>query len=333
MTVLFVGSEIESFDLYDINQEMVTTAGRHDSDFARGSIELNGGPDGTGIAKDFTGQTSVWLHFNVNPEWNADTNYDHPVAILHDTVSGEDTLRLEGLNGNLHLQYWNGATYTSRQGIADFQLTTDVVQRVDIECVIHDTTGRFAVYVNEVLMDEFTGDTNLYASAQVDRIYLKGPTIFRTTDEEYWFSEVVVADESTVGWRVATLAPTGVGTTGAWTGLWSDVDEVIADDTDFIDSDTANQVETFATGNLSVAASAMEVVALVVNARVRKGSSGPAQVQLAVNSGVTDYFSATMALDPGFIPIQNIWETDPDTAAPWTVSGVDAVEIGVKSIT
>ena len=331
MSVIFAGSELESFKLWGTNQRESIVASKFDSDFARMAVEHAGGADSLGIGKSFTGGTEFWFHFTAVQEISTSSTLDLTFFQVLDDANEEIPFRIDGLNGVYTGQYWNGSSFTSMSNT--FQFIADTVTVIDVHVKIHDTTGRFAIYIDGVLHDEFTGDTNLYASAQIDGFRLKGAANSPLYSASMAFSEVVVADEPTVAWRVATIVPSAAGATSAWTGAYTDVDEAVIDDTDYLESVTANQVETMVATNLSVAASVMDVQTLAVVARTRKGNSGIQQLQLAVRTSATDYYSTTKVLDPGFIPIEAFWAQNPATVAQWTPSEIDGLEIGVKSIT
>lgn len=330
MTIVFIGSEMDSFQLVGTNQRTSVVASKFDSNFARSAVEHGGGNISTGLKGTFAGAAEYWIHTNVVFELAASAG---DLSFLHaeDFSGGVTVFKMEGNNGIFTGNYWNGSGFTIMSNV--WSPVNDTLYKIDIHIKIHDTLGRFAIYIDDGLHEEFTGDTLLYGGAQMDGIFLRGAATSLLYAQSCAFSEVIVADESTIGWRVATIVPTGVGATGAWTGLWSDVDEVTIDDTDFLESNTTAQVETMVASNLSGPASSMVVQALAVVARARKGTSGIQQIQMAVRTNSLDFFSATLALDPGFIPINNIWATNPDTAAAWTPSEIDAIEIGVKSIT
>lgn len=337
MTIIFMGSEIDSFDVRGVNQRTTVVAGKFDADFCRSAIQHGGGADGaSGIGKSFAGGAEFWFHFTASENAAGGSNDENFFEVWDDLNSIRGLFVIDGVNGTYKGQYWNGASYTVMSN--GFTFIDDTPTVMDIHIKIHDTLGRFAIYIDGVLHEEFTGDTNLYAggAVQVDGFNLKSSVGFFQVayNSAMSFSEVIVADESTVGWRMATIVPTGVGATGAWTGLWSDVDEVTIDDTDFLESNTTAQVETMVASNLSATAGAMDPVAVGVVARARKGSSGVQQIQMAVRTNALDFFSSTLPLDPGFDgSIWNIWELNPDTVAAWTTAEIDAIEIGVKSIT
>jgi hypothetical protein len=217
----------------------------------------------------------------------------------------------------------------------DFGIDANTLITFDIHFKIADAGGRFAIYMNGNLLDEFIGDTNLFASAQVDGIELAGGNSTSNTAHEVNYSEVIVADEPTIGWRVATIVPNADGNTvGEWTGGFADVDEITANDSDNLNSTTSNDTETMGATNLSTPAGALNgYKAVVAQARVKDdGGSSPLQFQFIVRTGGTDYFSSTIALGSSYSSEENLWLVNPGTTNPWTQSEIDAIELGVESI-
>ena len=155
----------------------------------------------------------------------------------------------------------------------------------------------------------------------------------------YWIyhSEMLVTSEDCRGWRVATLGPNSLGTKDEWVGNYADIDEVgVPDDKDAISADTAAKVELFGLSNLSVSAQNMDVVAVALSARARRGLTGPQNIKgvIRTNSTEVDTASNLGNVAPTFQPLtQVIWENNPVTGAPFTVSEVQNLELGVKSAT
>jgi hypothetical protein len=143
-------------------------------------------------------------------------------------------------------------------------------------------------------------------------------------------SQVIVADEPTIGWRLTTVPPTGAGATTDWTGTYAEVDEIVYSDADFINSSVADQVELFSHG--TAIPSGYRVRAVVVAARAKRGGSGPQSLQLALRSSGTTYVSSTKALGVGYDGPFAVWEEDPATTADFTSSSIAALQFGVKSI-
>jgi hypothetical protein len=210
-----------------------------------------------------------------------------------------------------------------------------VRQRISIHCVLHASTGTFDVWIGEQLIMSFSGDTvGNSGSTTIDTLHLDAPGgSSSSTSVRVWASEIIVATTDPRTLRVVSLPPTADGNDTAWTGTFADIDEIEISDSDIIDSDTADQVENFVTTNMPAALADYDPRELRVVARAQRGASGPQNMQCHVRSNVTNYFSGTKSLNLSFDPIIHPFTVDPDTTNPWTNAGIDACQIGVKSIT
>ncbi len=84
------------------------------------------------------------------------------------------------------------------------------------------------------------------------------------------------------------------------------------------------------TGNLGV--TSLDVKALIVAARSRNVAVGPQNLQMAIRTGGTDFFSSNLAISTSFATGNAIvFDTNPNTSANWTVSEINVLEIGLKS--
>lgn len=335
MAVLFAATELESFQRSSATAvTQSTTAGRFDSNFSRGAIEV---ADGSHYAQaDFTAETDGWLHFLAYFTDLNNIEHDNQIFQLRDSSTGQVVLQLDGDNGAWDMEYWNGSSFTEVSiagGASGGGFPIGELVRFDVQWTIHNSTGVFRIYMNESLIVEFTGDTLQTGFTTIDQLRLSSGSTRVSADQTY-FSEVIVADEDTRGWRLATLGVTADGTNTAWTGDYTDIDEIDLDDADDITSDTADQVHGFAVDNVPAEAAGYSVEAVVVGMRANRAASGPQNLQAHVRSGGTDYFSSNVGtLGLGLLPFQAVFATDPGTASAWAQSGVNAAEVGVKSIT
>lgn len=332
MTILFAAGELESFDgATSANVTTITTAGRYDSDFARGAMKVTGDAF---FGADFASATEGWLHYEVYHPVLPDNDLDFTTVQLIDIATGQVVIGIDADNGaDWAMEYWNGSSFTSV--IFDSDFTDDTLHRVDINWKIADAGGFFSIYLDETLVATFAGDTLLSGFTTIDRVrFLGGDNIASPTSTEINYSQVIVSTTDTRGLKLATIDITGAGTTSAWTGSNVDVDDVGISDGDFLESGSANQVETMAAANLSATANALEVRAVFLGMRAQRGAAGPQNLQGAVRVNGTDYFSSNVSgLIESLAPFQVMFEDSPDTASTWTNSEVDAIEIGVKSIT
>ena len=331
MTILFAGNEVDAFEAVSLSEiTRDTDVNRYDSDFA-----VNGGLNiekNAILEANFTDQTEGWLHF----QWAkpADNNgQDNPMVELQDAATSQRSVWMELNSGDF--EFWYRPGFDTKINPI---LTTSIDQlyTIDIHWLLHASAGVVEFYIDGVLTRFVSGDTLGNDVTNIGKVKFYGlRTDTSGITSQQVISEVIVATTSTIGMRVATVSPSGAGTTSDWAGAYTDVDDlVVANDADLLSSVLANDVTTFAATNLSVAAAAMEIEAVVECCRARNAVTGPQNLQHAMRSGTTNYFGSSIAaLSTAYSGHVNIRETDPDTATAWTSSGVDALEIGVKSIT
>lgn len=328
MAILFAGSKISDFS--DSSGALTNTdAANRDANWSESSIELDAGTDYLEIS-DIGSQVDVWLHFLVR-EGSGGTQSDGTRVEFFDEGEGQQIMIIEGDNGEINLEYWNGASLTE---VAPGFFLTSSLQTWDVHCKIDNSTGEFAIYRGGALLASFTGDTDLNStSLTVERVRL---STGHNSSQDNFFSEVILADEDTRGMRLKMLETSANGTNTAWTGDQTDVND--ESDGTFISSGTAGQIETYAMANVAAAQADFETIALVVSSRARNdGGGAPQNIRHAIRQGGTNYFGGSnLTLTTAFLGgpnTQTVFTTDPDTAAAWNNTGLDSMEVGVDSVT
>lgn len=333
MTILAAGGEHDAFSwpsTQPTSSNFSTSGSLFDSNFCSGAITLSGTTMFARSVLATAAQTDVWVHFQ---EYFSTTNASNnvPLATLYN-ASDVGVLRVYQVSSTSRkLQYWNGSAWTDI-GSAYTQTSGSRVT-IDIHCKINDSGGEFSLYVDTVLKATMTGDTNVFSGSEVSYVEM-APTHSANATNQGW-SQFIVSTDDTRQMRLATLRPDGAGATSDWAGTYADVDDVgFYTDSDYLTSNTANQVDTLTLTNLSTLAQTLEPLAVVVTGRARRGTSGPQNVQLGLHVGSTDYFAANEpSLGSSFNNLtQRIWDQNPDTTADWTVSDIQSLQAGVKSI-
>lgn len=150
-----------------------------------------------------------------------------------------------------------------------------------------------------------------------------------------YYDDIVIDDADWIGQTyIEGIVPSGAGTTTQWdpsTGSnYACVDELPASDTDYISTNTTNEIDTYAMGNLTSEIGTIKCIQ--VRARsLYEGAPTPTHQQLVVRSGGTDYFSADKDVGTTAAGIFHIWETNPADDAAWEEADVNAIEAGVKA--
>lgn len=325
MTILFMGSEMDAFvpNLSTVTETTATTFDNYNASFCRAAIEVY---TGTEYAEGAiaSGQTDVWAHFDISSFYQGTDNQQRFVWL---NASGTPSVRInqDSINTLMSVEYWTGAAWVSAGSTTAY--INAARQTIDMHVVCNSASGSMELYIAGTKLIDATVDLSGTTSLKNFRLY--GNTYAPLYDTD-WYSQVVIADEPTIGMRLLTRYPNGAGATSGWTGAYTGIDEAVFDDADFILSASANQVSTFAQTGSSLTGYVVRAVG--VSARAKRGASGPQNIQLALRSAGTDYFSSSQALGLGYEAHQNIWETDPATASDWVNTAISSLQPGVKSI-
>lgn len=329
---LWGGHEQEAWNATSAVIGVTTGSGDYDNQFSRIAVDVIGEQRCNKVA--FGDLPSIWWHGQHGGSNTGGTATRAFVTVYNSSNVGVLRCTVNGSSGGNalgRLQYWNGSAWTNI-GASTFNIPIGVNNtRMDMECTVDGSAGRFAFYVDGVQMVELTGDTDFFSGAAADYVTMQS---WGSTNPRYW-SETLIMDGSTLGCRVATLVPTGAGNYTAWTGTFADVDETSVTDSDFIAGAANGDRENFTLSNLSASAAALVPLAVINSARARIGATGPQNLQLTIRTGGNDFDSSnipglTTSFTSGY---QNVWNDNPNTAAAWTTSEIDALEIGDEAVT
>jgi hypothetical protein len=211
-----------------------------------------------------------------------------------------------------------------------------------IECVafFSQTVGTVEVRVNGVTVLSISGvDTCATALTECSQVYIGGgcgSTGFSTTDLDdiFCYDNTGSYNNTFIGdRRVLTLFPDANTATADWTAVGAAsgylcIDEATPnDDTDYITAATVGLVSQFGLQNLPAGISVVNAVVMVE--RARKTEAGTANTQVSIVSGASNTAGADKPLTEIYTYRQDVFQTDPATAAPFAPAAVDALQFKV----
>jgi hypothetical protein len=149
-------------------------------------------------------------------------------------------------------------------------------------------------------------------------------------------SEIIATEDwSTVAGHVMTKRPTGPGADTDWTGSYTDVNEVITNDSTVNQSATAGQKQTYPVGTITVPDG--YVIGCVFNwMRAKNDGAAPANIQSICRPGATDRVSANLnGMLVTYSGVGARYDVNPDTSAAWTAASFNAgpTQFGFASAT
>lgn len=229
------------------------------------------------------------------------------------------------------------STNWSLLGSASSALSTGAWTFLELKMACDGAAGTCVVRATGTTILDLSGLDTLYTSATLTRVGIGGATsaAFAFDADDLYVASLTGGSvvDFTGDVTVTAHYPSGPGTTSGWTpsagSNYQNVDETPAnDDTDYNATATLNAKDTYAMQDCAAGA---DIRAVQILASVRKGAEGPGQVKLVTRSASTDYDGAAQGIGgTSYSYVREIRETDPATAAAWSESGWNSVEIGLK---
>ncbi len=241
-------------------------------------------------------------------------------------------LKLNELN---KLEIWTG-NFATKVAESSTPIPSSQWVVVEVYVKIADSGGVITLRQDMVQVANYSGDTKPGTDTVVDFL------IFGNCHscDSYFDDLVVHSTTGTVnnswpgGVKAFLCLPDGDGSTLQWTPTpsgshYSRVDETPPSNTDYLNSQTADQVDELNFTDLP--AEALSVKAVVAEAWALKGGTDPpTKLALGLKIDGTDYYSSDKNLptDQGFV--QNIWNENP-AGGNWSVSAVNSAQLLLKS--
>jgi hypothetical protein len=188
--------------------------------------------------------------------------------------------------------------------------------------ISYQATGGQDLYVDGVNVATDASDPRTDAATQLDHMLIATPG--SVADDAY--SEFIVADEDTRPLALWTLAPVASGVNQLWTpNTVGNINEVTIDDSTLVATSTNDQQSEWTVPTTPPTGS-WTVKALVQEARVSVGATGPQHFDWIVNVGGTDYTAGLSVAPTNVLSnfANRIWATNPATSAAWSLSDITA---------
>lgn len=245
------------------------------------------------------------------------------------SVSGINC-RIECISGEVSA--YRGSTFLG--GSAGAQVTYGRWYYVEAKVKVHSSAGSVEIRVGGRTVLLLTGiNTQAGSHAYYDKFWLH--------PHSYDYDDIYLADTQGAvnnnflgNMRVVTLFPNGDGGTNEWTTSsgsdhYAIVDEGIEnDDTDYVESDTSGQTELWTYGDIS----GVGVISGLQLTTVCRDTNTPVfSLKMPAKSGATTSDGTAQVVGMAdYGVLHRVLETDPDTTALWTDSGLNAAQFGLK---
>jgi hypothetical protein len=225
----------------------------------------------------------------------------------------------------LALHKFDGTTIT-QLATATGAILDGTIHKYDIQVINYGATATVNVYIDGSLHFTFTGNIAVGSVTA-----LNGVGIVATSNYQNGVSELIVADEDTraiVG--LVTMPPSAAGTTDAWAGVFTDVNETTKNDTTAVSTNTVGLNEQFALADVPAGNFAIKAVVVTARATGTAGATAT-KVALGFNSGGTVAVGAAQLTTTAWVPITQIFANNPVTSAPWALSEMNPLQVNLQS--
>jgi hypothetical protein len=330
MAILWCGGEDIDFPGGTSSPEVLTTAGRFRSTYARCTLRAG---NGTNIPKSnvFPGGavTSCWLSFQMFIDANLLDTSRLLVGLVKSGTTGSGLwIATSSSSRNiLAISKYDGTTKTQLAVEAGSTLQPNILLKVDIQLVNFGATATVNVFVGGTLIATYTGDVTVSGVTDVDRVGFQG---FFPGNAGANVSEFIVASEDTRAFPgLATLALTGDGTTTDWTGTFSTINGTTLSDATPNYTNTSDLLQEFDVTNLP--SGTFKIRAIKIAMRAAKAAGTPTQIALGYNEGGTVTVEGDIALTTAYATYEQLDVLNPRTSGDWDQSILNALQITAKS--
>ena len=281
------------------------------------------------LSKTIDAQVTWIVGFAFKPSTSSAARYFFK---LTDTGSTQFAVQL---NTDMTITVWSGGSIRGSTAVPAFALGE--WSYVEIKVTIGNS-GSYDINVDGVSVLAESVDTQATGNASANGIvfYSSGFGLDFYIDDVYMCDGTTGVNNDFLGdVMVETLFPDGDGNSSDLTPLsaganYVEVDEAVQDgDTSYVYGSTATNKDLYTFDDLTTLDT---IHGVQTNIIARKDDASGKTLREVCRSGSTDYPGATQSLTTSYSDKTEIRAVDPDTAAPWTTSGVNAAEFGVEIV-
>ena len=321
-----------SMEYTDDNLNFSTTGGR----FGGGTFETtDNNRTFTQKTIPYAGLTQFYTGFAMSVATSINT--DQAILTIVSSAGDETTITLNTSSGVF--KCWSGDQESTFGGTStSFTVGTNVWHWVEFYFLLSTSVGVVEIWVDDTQLLSISGQDTAYAGG-TSIIALAIGTPHNTSSCRAYFDDWYIIDPTSTpnnvrlgDSRVQTVVPTSDagpndGTPSTGDDHFACVDEAQWSSSKYITlANTANQEEIFGVGALGSTPS--NIWALRALNVAEETDAGGVTAQAVIRSGSASSLGASTSLLTSYAHIYTIANVDPATSTQWTVSGVNAVNIG-----
>lgn len=296
---------------------------------------------GSSVSKTLDNQQTWIVGFSIKPA--AFPAADAPLIQFIDGGTTQVTFSLasDGKIKAYRGEGWSGGANSSLLGTSSSGISSGTESYVEFKVVISDTIGEVSARINGSSVLSLTAqDTQVTANAYAATIELaesSGAVALQVDiDDLYVLDGIGAVNVNFLGdIRVEALVPNGAGNYSEWApsagSNYQNADEIPPDDDTTYNADgTAGQKDSYAFQNSGVSSGVVKGV--ITHMCARKDDAGTRQIRRFARVSSTDYNGSTVTLTTSYTYYSEVLESNPNTAAPWTLAELNGAEFGVEVV-
>lgn len=241
---------------------------------------------------------------------------------------------------NYELYYHYGPLTADRilTGITNqFPLVYNKWVWVEVRVYGHTTAGVAELRLDGTQISRLTGVKTAQADRGWNAVEFETYDWSGSTDRVRWDDQyfVFADDESEMAWygpaACEPLVPQGMGDVSDWSGSYTDVNELPANDADKLTAGPGNKQHLFTMSALDTSR-ARTIHAVKAVCRARKTNAGARKLRPICKVGGTVYNGDTQYVAPQWREIYHIWNLNPATGTAWTASSLASAQFGFEQV-
>jgi len=289
-----------------------------------------GSPSNSQIAYvEFAQQTEIYMAMKFR--WGYSGNYCGIFTFRDSAGTSILSGRLEINTGEFTIRLGNQVGTQLAISTTTF-LPIGTVHLIEVYYKPLNTGGVVQVKLDGIMEINYSGDT----TAGLENIaqFLIG----KNTSYIYGsYDDIVLDNADWIGnTRIQKLQISGAGTTSEWDASAGNpedcIDEIPYSDSDFVSTNVVNQSLTCACADMT--GDIVSIKCLQLHGRMAyEGAPTPTKQKLAIRVNGSEYYGDDKSPALSFSVVSKLWELNPDDAAAWEEADINAIEIGVRSVT
>ena len=292
--------------------------------------------------KTFDDQATWIVGFAIKPTFFPVAPYFFVLAALIDVGTYQVSLNVEP-DGTLGVYRGDAGASGVQLGTTSSGLSTDTWAYVEWKTTIHGSTGITEVKINgESLLSLEDQNTQASGNGTANQVQLGGEIV--TYVGGYWEDLYICDGSGSIrkdflgDLRVQAILPDGAGNYSQFTpsagANYQNVDDSPPDDdATYNESSAAAQKDSFTMGDLAGGLIA-EILGVQTNLWMKKTDAGVLTASPFLRISSTDHTAASHSPSAeSYADYMRIWEQNPDTAANFSVSDINALEPGYEHVT